>query len=312
MDLSLREMRAILAASEHGSLSAAAAELRTAQSNLSRIVAAAEARLGHRVFVRSSRSLTLTAEGELLREAAQRVVALYDAEMRQLDSRLAGAVGRVRLAMLPSVSSMLVPRLLRLMADRHPAVEVSFVDGGSDEVHEMVAGRRADIGIASEVSHTEGVRHVRYLSDAFVALVPRSHPLAPRAEVSWADLADETFVSLPGGTSVHTLTSAALLQAGVSPRSELRAPNMLLAAGLVAEGLGVIAVPSLTLGLFDARGLARIPLGGPRVSRELALLHHGEEELSAAVRAGLGSLHLLRREEGLLPEGASWSGPPSD
>ena len=75
------EMEVFLLAVEGGSFSAAARVLGLTPSAVSRIVGRIEARLGVRLLIRTTRVLTLTAEGQAYLQAARRIVAdLNDAE----------------------------------------------------------------------------------------------------------------------------------------------------------------------------------------------------------------------------------------
>lgn len=306
MDISLREMRVLLAVSAHRNLSRAAAELRTAQSNVSRIVAGIESRLGHRLFERGAHGLDPTDQGAIVCDAARRVVNAYEAEMQSVEDRLGGAVGRVRLACVPSVSSVLIPKVLRLMRARFPGVEVSFTDANSSQVRQMIDDRRADIGVAGEARRQPALITVPYLDDRVVALVSRENALAERGEVSWVDFADSTAVLLPPGTSVRSIVDGAFLQSGVAPGARLIAPHIGLAAALVGEGLGITAVPALTLGLFDDPGVVRRPIVAPEVSRSLSYILRRDIAQSEPVSAAVQVLEALREERVPLPDGVAW------
>src|SRR5687767_3820801 len=73
--MTLQQLQYFLAAVEHGSFSAAAAELHLAQPSLSEQVRRLEAELGVRLFQRAGRRLELTEAGRLLRPQAERTIA---------------------------------------------------------------------------------------------------------------------------------------------------------------------------------------------------------------------------------------------
>src|SRR3954453_10664278 len=72
--MELRHLRTIAAVARHGSFSKAADELYLAQSAVSQQVRRFEDELGVEVFRRNSRSVELTAEGEVVLEYAPRVL----------------------------------------------------------------------------------------------------------------------------------------------------------------------------------------------------------------------------------------------
>ena len=81
-ELDLRLLRAFVAVAEELHFTRAAARLFVAQQALSRDIRRLEQHLGVRLFVRSTRSVTLTADGERLLVHARGLLALNDAALR--------------------------------------------------------------------------------------------------------------------------------------------------------------------------------------------------------------------------------------
>lgn len=119
----LQPVQGFLAAARLHNLSRAAEAMHLTVSALSHQIRGLEERLGHRLFVRGPRGLTLTAEGERLRDA---VSAPFDAIERALRPGCTRRDDILTLTLLPSLaSSWLVPRLPGFLA-RHPQLEISL------------------------------------------------------------------------------------------------------------------------------------------------------------------------------------------
>lgn len=137
------EMEIFATAIEQGSFSAAARLLGLSPSAVSRAVSAIEARLGVRLLLRSTRALTLTAEGEAYLRAARRILSdLRDAEQAIADQgaprgrlRVSASQAHGRLAIVPLIGEFvaLYPHIL---------VDISLADRIVD-----VAGGQADVAI---------------------------------------------------------------------------------------------------------------------------------------------------------------------
>jgi DNA-binding transcriptional LysR family regulator len=99
-------------------------------------VARLEERLGVRLFHRSTRSMTLTAEGMMLLERSRRVLAEIEAAEQELSQSASVPKGRLRVS-LPLVSGLVLPVLADFMR-AYPAVELdlSFTDRMVDVVEE--------------------------------------------------------------------------------------------------------------------------------------------------------------------------------
>ena len=93
-ELDLRLLRAFVAVAEELHFTRAASRLFVAQQALSRDIRRLESQLGVRLFVRSTRSVTLTADGERLLVHARGLLALNDAALRDLARRRPPAAGR--------------------------------------------------------------------------------------------------------------------------------------------------------------------------------------------------------------------------
>jgi DNA-binding transcriptional LysR family regulator len=139
------ELAVFEAAARTGGFSAAARELKLTPSAVSRTVARTEARLGVRLMIRTTRSLTLTAEGEAYLQAARRILTdLDDAEQAIADQ---GAPrGRLRVSVSQSHGRLHVVPLLGDFTARYPHILVDI--NLTDAVVDIAAGQ-ADVGVRS-------------------------------------------------------------------------------------------------------------------------------------------------------------------
>lgn len=126
---------------ETRSFVAAGRQLGISASAIGKSVARLEARLGVRLFHRSTRSLTLTAEGLLLLERSRRILAEIEATELALSQATSAPRGRLRVS-LPLISSLLLPTLSDFML-QYPDIEldldfsdrlVDVIDEGFDAV----------------------------------------------------------------------------------------------------------------------------------------------------------------------------------
>lgn len=138
-----RAMALFAAVANEGSFSAAGRILGLTPSAVSRTVDRIEARLGVRLLLRSTRALSLTAEGQAYLQAARRILAdLDDAEQQIADQ---GAPrGRLRVSAALSHGRLCIVPLLGEFAARYPhiLIDIALTDTLVD-----VAGGQADVAI---------------------------------------------------------------------------------------------------------------------------------------------------------------------
>jgi DNA-binding transcriptional LysR family regulator len=132
----LQELAIFVRAAETGSFSRAARELGTSQPSISRTVAALEARLGVKVFLRTTRRVTLTDAGSVLLERARDILSEID-EAEEAARGTDSLRGLLKVAMPIAVGIReVIPRLPAFLLG-HPQLKIDF--GMADEAEDLVA-----------------------------------------------------------------------------------------------------------------------------------------------------------------------------
>ncbi|MGK6355816.1 LysR family transcriptional regulator [Sphingomonas sp. DT-207] len=128
---------------EHGSFSAAGRALDMSPSAVSRAIDRIEARLGVRLLLRSTRALSLTAEGQSYLQAARRILADLDDSEQQIADQGAPR-GRLRISAALSHGRLCVVPLLGEFAALYPhiLIDIALTDALVD-----VAGGQADVAV---------------------------------------------------------------------------------------------------------------------------------------------------------------------
>lgn len=133
---SLNGFAVFVQVAETRSFVAAGRLLGVSASAVGKSVARLEERLGVRLFHRSTRSVTLTAEGALFLERSRRILAEIEAAELELAEATAAPRGRLRVS-LPLVSSLVLPVLGDFMRE-YPDIELDldFTDQVVDVIEE--------------------------------------------------------------------------------------------------------------------------------------------------------------------------------
>jgi len=138
-----RDLEVFCAVADSGSFSAAGRGLALTPSAVSRTLDRIEARLGARLLLRSTRALTLTAEGQAYLAAARRILADLD-EAEQAIADQGSPRGRIRVSAALSHGRICIVPLLGEFVRRYPniLVDINLSDGIVD-----VAAGQADVAI---------------------------------------------------------------------------------------------------------------------------------------------------------------------
>ena len=290
----LDDYRAVLLVLGSGSFRAAAEALGVSPSALSRQIAALERVVGARLFDRHTRRVAATPQGLAFARVARRTVNTADAGVDEFEAFLAMRRGRLAIAALPSVGAGLLPPLLERFTAEHPDVDLEILDALSEGVLHAVEMGEADIGFAAGTpSARSRLSFHPLLDDEFVALGTPDGPLAEDRAYAWEETMAMPFVAMAVGTSVRELVDAACTRVGrpLEPRFEVS--HLATAGALVSQGLGVTALPALTLPMLHGDPLVRRPLADFGAVRRIGLAWRSGHTLSPAAQA---FIDLVRHE----------------
>ncbi|GAB7046118.1 LysR family transcriptional regulator [Catenuloplanes indicus] len=186
-----RELRYFVAVAEESHFGRAAERLGIAQPALSRAVQKMERRLGTPLFVRSGRTVSLTAAGTVLLDEGRHALAAVAAADRR--TRRAAPDGRPGLALVAKagVSVELLAKLLDAYAAEPDAAEVEVILAGLEpgEPERMLRDGRADVALLVADGHVlGGLDHEDIATEGRMVVLPAGHPLAARATMTVDEL----------------------------------------------------------------------------------------------------------------------------
>ena len=257
---------------EHGSLSAAGRVLGIPKGTVSRRLAELEARLGHQLLNRSTRSLSLTDAGRAYHQRCAPIIAEAEAAELEVLAKTGAPTGRVRLAAAAGLGQLLLMPLLLNFLRRHPgmSLDLEFADRRVDVIAEGfdLAIRLGELEDSSLIARRLAT-YARFLvaSPDYLAHAPpldtpddlRRHTciLTSPDRQSWAlETADgDVVIRVPWRLAVQNIFSvrdAALAGLGVA-MIPAYVVNEDLAAGRLVRVLERATVPSVTANaLFPA------------------------------------------------------------
>lgn len=205
-----RLLRAFVTVAEELHFTRAAVRLHTAQQALSRDVRRLERELGAELFVRTTRQVTLTPDGERLLPYARRVL--------QAHEELLAAFDRARPLLVDLNSPGLVTprRVLHRARELAPGHELMarYESGLTGAAGELLAGRLdASFGrfAGLDPALRAGLDHQPVRYEPMAIVLPEDHRLAPLAEVPLAELAGETVYAGAGNPRTPEWTGLARL-----------------------------------------------------------------------------------------------------
>jgi DNA-binding transcriptional LysR family regulator len=270
--MDLATLRIFLAVAEERSFSRAAAKVHRTQPAVSQAVRRLESDLGEQLFDRSSKSGTLTDAGRVLQNYGQRLVRLAgetESVMRELrDLRR----GRVLIGANEAAIHTLLPLMARFRR-RVPDVAVDVRRVPARQIAVEVQQGSLDFGALTFRPSETGLLEVAVGSDELVLLVPPSHPLAGRRQVTMEEVGSEPVVAHNDPSPARERVLRLFEEHRIPLRMMIALPSLDGIKRAVELELGVALLPRLCALTEIASGrLVAVPVAGVSRRRQVMLV----------------------------------------
>ena len=277
--IELKHLRTLTTLRDSGSLTATATSLHLTQSALSHQLKDLEARIGGQLFLRKTRPVKFTSEGEILLKLADEIQPRIAKAENELASLKEDVNGRLYMAIeCHSCFQWLMPALKEYQV-AWPSVTLDFSSGfGFEPLPALMAGE-LDLVITSDIQPRSEV-HYEPLFDFEMRLITAiNSPLADKPSIDPQDLSDLTMLSYPVQKQRLDVVKHFLQPAGIEPKKWKQADNTLMLVQMVSAGLGVAALPNWAISEFSRQGLiASKPLGKGLSRRLFAAVRNSEKD----------------------------------
>ncbi|MCV9961768.1 nitrogen assimilation transcriptional regulator NAC [Pararhizobium sp. BT-229] len=247
MSVDFRKLRSFVKIVDTGSVSRAAAILRTAQPALSQQIAALEAHFKHKLLIRSNVGITPTEAGLILYRHAQLMLKQIDQAQIDINQSARSVAGRVSIGLATySTSSALSLPLLKEMKAKHPNIVVHINDSFGHILSELIMTGKMDMALIYAADPIKGVTlQPLFREEMFLVSPPGMElPGDPEVPLPISELNELPLLLPSKGHLLRRLIDEALARARAVPDvvSEIESVPALGAA--VLDGLGSTILPA--------------------------------------------------------------------
>ncbi|TWB06289.1 LysR family transcriptional regulator [Bradyrhizobium stylosanthis] len=258
--MSIRQLRTLVAIADGGSFNAAAQRLYITQSAVSMQMKALEVDMRAKLFDRASRPPVLNARGWRLVDEARQIIERYDALRLLASTSTAGLTGSLRLGVIPSVATHLLPQTLsRLRAD-HASLRIQVQSGLSPELAFKVESKALDVAIVTELERLDPAIVFEPISKEELKVVIHND----LARGSIADLLRaHPFIRFDPAMGVGRLIDATLRERRMPVNDFMEFDSIETMVRMVKLKLGVAIIPVGLFSFGSADELRSIPFNPP-------------------------------------------------
>jgi DNA-binding transcriptional LysR family regulator len=294
----LNQLETFLAVAEERSFSRAAVRLHRTQPAISQVIRKLEESVGESLFDRAARDGSLTAAGTLLRDYAQRLLALRREASSALGELKSLERGHLQLAANEYTCMYLLPAIDAFRRE-FPHVNVTVHRTLASRVPEELNLRTFEIGVVSFKPDPVQFRTIAVYADSLALIVGPNHPLATVERVSINDLGSELFVAHNVTSPLRRRVIEAFQRYRTPLNMGIELPTIEAIKRFVAMGNGIALVPHLAVAReLETGDLVRVFVDELDIRRVLRLVHRRQATLSYAGNAFLRTLKDLARKKG--------------
>ena len=288
--MELRDLYALIAIAETGSLSAASRKLGLTQPALTASLQRLEQAVGVLLVTRHSRGANLTEEGIYVLQRARDVVHEVGQIVQVQDILAQAPAGDVRLGLPTTVAGGLIPELIPMVHARHPHIRLHVIEAMSGALQEHLQLGRLDLAVLFDSAPMTGLRCTPLLTEPIFLLLPAGHPCAMLATIDLSALADLALVLPSSANSIRKHLERTCQAQGVSLVVRADVDSLPGLLGLVRAGYCTILPKYLAKGEIDAGHIVAVPIANPALTWTLHLASRRDATRPRAISAVAESL----------------------
>lgn len=207
--MNLGRLEFAVAVADKQSFTGAAEQCHVTQPTLSNGIAQLEDELGGRLFVRTTRTVSLTPLGTHLIPYIREVLTAQAAVINEAQSFLNPEKQMIRIGMSPLVNTQLLALMLEPFRREHPDVDLILREMNMADLYRMLNEGLLDCVFGVTDTHKEGWTSTFLYDEPLLYIPSGAEPRGKQADsVSLKDIADETFVMVPDECGLSQTTRA--------------------------------------------------------------------------------------------------------
>ena len=277
--MNLHALRYFLVVAESLNFSESAKKLHMSQPGLSQQIAMLEEQFHFKLFVRTTRSVRLTKEGQFLYTHLLPSFENIEKTLQEIEHSGNIPQKTINIAAVPSAASNWIPFLLSELKASFGEIEFYIQETSSANVIDLVKNGEYDIGLfrtptSIRQTREDNLKMMPFSRHKVKLVVSSKHPLAGRESVNLYELKDETFLHYDPerSASLHATLEHACLTAGFIPKTLGIGPELLTIANLIANDIGVTLMPTDMIDLLPSHRIQGIAIANQNLFSAISVV----------------------------------------
>lgn len=300
--ITLKQLRALAAIVETGSITAAAGVLHVTPPAVSTQLKTLEEGIAARTMTRGpDGKIALTPVGEELLGTVKKIEAALEQSLERIRAIQAGQAGYVSIGVV-STGKYFAPGLVGDLKKRHPEIEIGLKVGNRDAIVEALARGEVELAIMGRPPQVPEVEADDLGPHPYILIAPPTHRLAQESDILPKTLLAETFLAREQGSGTRILMRRYLDRIGEgTPYRMIEMGTNETIKQAVMAGLGIALISAHTVvPELEAGRLVSLAGEGLPLVRHWYLVRLAGQDLSPV--AGAFRNFVLELEGSYLPQ----------
>ena len=282
--MEIHQLVYFVAVAETGGFSRAAERCNVAQPSLSQQIMKLEQELGHALFDRLGRRVTLTDAGALLLPRARQVLSDLQSLKSEMLQDLDMGHGALSVGFIPTIAPFVLPRVIQRFSERFPHARLSVHEDLTQMLVRALIEGRLDLAVMSLPIQNRLVETHELLAEPFVVAFSRHYHGVDRIEIRVKELERFPFIALSEMHCLGEQVQSFCHQQNLALNVVCHTAQLTTVQSCIALGIGVSLVPQ-ALASTDRSG---------QVLYQALVDAAPQRKIAAATRAGRPPSRLAR------------------
>lgn len=294
--MELGQLEAFVQVAAHKSFSKAAEVLYLTQPSVTARIQTLERELTEDLFERTGRSVKLTDAGQTFLQYAQRALKDVQEGRDSLEALRNADFGNLRIGSALTISTYVLPRILKSFRHHYPGVDVSVRTGRSEDVLDLLLHDEVQVGVVRSLVHPEA-ETIHLYDDEIILVTDHNHPFAQSRSARIEEVSRQPLIFFDKGSSYYGLIHGIFRESSLVPTHAMQLDSMEATKKMVEEGLGIAILPRVSVERELKLGiLIEVEItGAPRFKRQIALVYRRNRKHARTVHAFVETLHNMYR-----------------
>lgn len=301
LPFTLQQLRILKAVATEKNFTRAAEILYLSQPSLSKQIRNLEKNLDILLINRENNRISLTENGKVFLQYAERILALCEESCRALIDLKNGDRGNLIVGASQTIGTYLMPRVLALFAQNYPQIDLKVQVNSTRLIANNVLNRKIDIAviggeIPEELKKNLTIKH--FVKDELSLIVSKSHPFAKKKIVNREDLYYLNFITLNSNSTIRKFIDNTLIKNEIDTKLLKIVMQLNSIEGIktaVSLGLGAAFVSSSAIEKeIELKTIEVLRIENIRITRTLSIISNPECYKSKAFELFYNELCILK------------------